>query len=217
MKNLFFITLILFVACGKVKIGVPGDKAAKPDGAINTPLRNGAVMTGLNLISAKIICGQLGEKNKNFHQNYLNDAFKMKLTITNCNQQSSVEDFTATLKAEGASSPLYYSAATGSGLFYSQEDTNIHGPFTDICKKISLGDVVNDYVDINANIRDVYTFSGTEVKIERGQVGGSITNLIKYNLNNNGPFVGMISSRVTTSLCNNAKSSVVVQTITETP
>ena len=220
MKNIFFISLslILFVSCGKVKIGQMEKKGSSPEGNINQPQRDGGPISGGTLESAKRICNMLNQKDFNFKQNYKGKTFSFAVTYKDCGNNNFNTTPSGMLDLEGSS--LVYVSGAGPE-FYKYEDSASSANFKTFCDGLLTSPT--DVVLLNPNKRLLYTIAANNVTIDEGDKdlnGRFISKFItSYELVGSGPFVGMITSLARAGACPNSSTVRFFQnqSVTSTP
>jgi hypothetical protein len=206
MKISLILCLILFVSCGKVKIGQVDKKGSNPEGRINQPQRAGGRMDDTALTNAKRICAILNQKELNFKAKYKDKGFSFKVSNTDCYNKPYDSTLTGTLELKGTD--LVY--ATGAGLeFYEYEDSASSANFKMYCENLSKAQY--DYVpEKPTTSRWLYTITDNHVVIEEGERKTGNTFVTKstkvFDLNGSGDFIGMISKYSNNGVCPDNKS-----------
>jgi hypothetical protein len=218
MKISFILCLILFVSCGKVKIGQMEKKGALPEGRINQPQRAGGDLSGSKLDEAKRICSMLNQKLYDFKSKYAGGTFHFKVVYKDCKNNGHEYPASAILNVDGSN--LVYQSRED--LIYKNEDSDITPNFKEFCENLkkSPSDVVQ--LPNETATRRLYTISNNSVTIDKGEkvATGWKSKLIQYfEINGSGEFSGMISSYRKLEPCANAgdESSSQTQTVTGKP
>jgi hypothetical protein len=218
MKISLILCLILFVSCGKVKVGQVAKKGNNAEGKINQPQRAGGRMDGAPLDNAIRICNILNQKAFNFKTKYKGKGFSFKVTNKDCFGGTFDSTASGTLELEGAD--LIYETGAGTG-FYKYEDSASSANFKLFCD--NLYTTRSDFVPVDpkATTRWLYTITDNQVLIEQGERKEGTTFTTKYSkvfdLNGSGDFIGMISKYSSYGACSDDKKSSQTRTVEAMP